>query len=129
MKILVVEDDDKFRLWLLEVLKEAGYQVFESYNGKHALDWIRDHDRDVNLVITDILMPQVDGLEVLFELRRNFPHISAMTMSEGGISLDYCVKVSEAVGSKKFLPKPFQAQALFEAIREVGQMGDDTVLS
>ena len=69
-KILVIEDDIKMREGLVELLTNEGYIVESAQNGKLGLDLIRKNDFDV--VLTDLIMPVMGGLEVLRELKQKY---------------------------------------------------------
>jgi len=117
-RILLVDDDDDFRKMLHKMIERAGYAVQDASNGKLALDLYREHPCD--LILTDLVMPEKEGLETIAELRRFNPHIKIIAMSGGGGSgprgyLDLAKKM----GAKRTLAKPFSHQEILDAITEV----------
>ena len=74
--ILIIEDQTSVRLLLARALEEAGYQVSEAANGRQGLE--RFHAQPVDLVITDLEMPEMNGLEVILELTRAFLNVKIM---------------------------------------------------
>ena len=70
--ILIIDDEEIVRVLLRSALEEAGYEVTEAANGREGLELYRQ--RPIHLVITDILMPEMNGLDMLLELTREFLH-------------------------------------------------------
>ncbi|WP_439659601.1 substrate-binding domain-containing protein [Lentzea sp. HUAS TT2] len=79
--ILLVEDDDQVRTLTRRVLERSGYVVIEARNGLQALGLFDDCEKDIDLVVTDIVMPRMGGLELVTELRRVQPRLAALYMS------------------------------------------------
>ena len=117
-KILIIDDDDTWRGILAKVLEEAGYVVHEAENGNVGLQACRDHD--FQLVITDIFMPERDGLEIVRTLKSSprRPKILAMSGSHAGGQLDFA-GVAARLGADKALKKPFGAEVLRNAVLEL----------
>jgi two-component system, OmpR family, response regulator len=115
--ILIVEDDLDFRNMLAAVLKQEGHTVEEAGDGRTAGRWLSTHKFD--LVLTDVHMPEADGLEMIMKLHdaRNPTPIIAMT--GGHLQSDLYLKVAKTLGARRVLEKPFKLSALFEAIRDV----------
>jgi two-component system response regulator (stage 0 sporulation protein F) len=118
--ILLVEDDDMHRALICSALEGAGYQVQESRNGKEALRQYRLAPSD--LVITDILMPEKDGLETIRALTLEFPDIAIIAMSEITDKLDY-LRVARLFGADRTLRKPFLMDELLKMVQEELQRG------
>jgi len=76
-KALVVDDSRTIRLILRRILREAGFEVFEAGNGKEALDALQAQDGDICLALVDWNMPEMNGMELLTEIRRH-PEMSSM---------------------------------------------------
>jgi CheY-like chemotaxis protein len=116
--ILLVDDDEQFRSMLSAVLRRAGYEVEEACNGNEATMMYLGHQTD--LVITDLIMPDKEGLETIREIRHNNPAARIIAMSGGGRkgSVDY-LRVATAFGAQMVLDKPFSHREILEAIREV----------
>ncbi|RMF90686.1 MAG: response regulator [Nitrospinota bacterium] len=117
-RILVIDDEAPVRRMLRQTLEYAGYTVVEAEDGKEGLKQYRAEPAD--LVITDILMPEKEGLETIRELRREFPETKIIAISGGGRSgvLDF-LNVAEKLGAHRTFHKPFSLQDLLTAIREL----------
>ncbi len=113
--ILLVEDEDTHRMLIRSALEMADYQVREAVNGKEALRQYRLAPTD--LVITDIVMPEKDGLELIWELTRDFPEIRIIAMSEPHEDFDY-LRVAQLFGVNCCRLKPFLTETLLKAVRE-----------
>jgi len=113
--ILLVEDEDTHRMRIRSALEMADYQVREAVNGKEALRQYRLAPTD--LVITDIVMPEKDGLELIWELKRDFPEIRIIAMSEPHEDFDF-LRVAQLFGVNRCLRKPFPMEALLKAVRK-----------
>ncbi len=119
-RILLVEDDEAVRDLLRKTLVSAGYDVEEAPNGVVAVAAYRRQASDV--VITDLVMPEKDGLEAIMELRRLDPAVKIIAMSGGGRSLgpgQLYLESARLFGALRTLAKPFTAQALLKAVSEV----------
>jgi CheY-like chemotaxis protein len=105
-RILLVDDDDSFRKMLRLSLVRLGYEVVEVGNGKDAVRLINEQLPD--LLITDLVMPEKEGLETIDEVRRKHPKLKIIAMSGGGRvnATDY-LKIARAMGADKVLAKPF----------------------
>ena len=110
-RILIIEDEPQMRGMIEQVLIRAGHEVLTASDGKAGLDLFRDQMPD--LVITDILMPEVDGLEIIRSLRREFPDLKIIAMSGGGETgrLQYLPEARE-FGADIALSKPFDPAVL-----------------
>src|SRR5437868_225744 len=116
--ILLVDDDEQFRTMLSEVLTRAGYEVQTACDGNEASRMYRRQPAD--LVITDLIMPEKEGLEMIMELRRNYPEARIIAMSGGGRNgtVNY-LEAARAFGAQQVLNKPFFHQEILEAVRGV----------
>jgi len=105
-KVLVIDDDQDFRKMLCARLIKAGYTVLEAENGLKGLQLYRDEP--VGLVITDIIMPEKEGMETILELKRVNPKVRIVAISGGGRSTpeDY-LNIAEYFGAVKSFMKPF----------------------
>jgi two-component system response regulator (stage 0 sporulation protein F) len=114
--ILLTDDDEGVRTALRLNLEAAGYQVKEARGGREALELYRQAPTDV--VVTDILMPDTDGLEATLVLAREYPDakIIAMTGASGKTNF---LDVAKLFGAQKVLQKPFPMEELLHAIRDV----------
>ncbi len=113
--ILVIDDEEQVRSLLRQALTGAGYEVVEAGNGRQGLDRYREAPTD--LVITDILMPDEDGLEATLQLTREFPEVKIIAMTGGSGNTNF-LDVAKLFGARKTLSKPFELARLLEAVRD-----------
>lgn len=118
-RILVVDDDAAVRALLREVLEEEGFTVKEAADGKQGVVSYRDDPTD--LIITDILMPEKDGVELIMELQESFPDVKIIAMSGGGRGLDaeFNLRIARDFGALQRLEKPFTRKSLLGAVDKV----------
>jgi len=117
VRILVIDDDANIRGVLAEMLRNARYEVIEASNGEEGIRLYREAPFD--LVVTDLLMPEKDGLEVVMELRRDFPEVKIITFSAGNAYGHSSLETSRILGAARTLRKPFLEDELLEVVREV----------
>jgi DNA-binding response OmpR family regulator len=117
-RILLIEENDGLRTILAEHLALAGHTVIEAADGREGLDRFRQVGAD--LVVTDIVMPETEGFEVLRVLRNEQPPVTVIAVSGGGLGSgkDY-LAVAQALGATKVLLKPFSPAVLIAAIHEL----------
>jgi CheY-like chemotaxis protein len=118
-KLLIVEDHDDTRALLVETLREQGYDVLESAHGREASQLAQRHS--IDLIITDVLLPGKDGLEVILEVRKQQPQMRFLAISGGGrtIAADDCLHSAKAFGAQAVLKKPFQHQTFLNAVQSL----------
>jgi DNA-binding response OmpR family regulator len=114
MRILVIEGNLDLRDYLRLALETQGYQVLTARNGEEALGYLNGHPVDV--VLTDIFMPEMDGIETIAALRKLFPDIRVIAMS-GRPGVDY-LAVARELGVARTLRKPFDIEELLAALGE-----------
>jgi DNA-binding response OmpR family regulator len=119
-RILIIDDEDQPRRMLQQVLIRAGYDVVEARDGNQGLQLFRVSQTD--LIITDILMPEKEGLETIIDLRREFPAVKIIAISGGGRTgnLNF-LEVAKRLGAQRTLQKPFELQEMLIAVRELLQ--------
>ncbi len=83
VKILVVDDDDSIRGYLTKLLSSSGYDILSAASGREAVQQVRAHD-DLGLMLLDIVMPEMDGLETLNEIRKFAPDLPIVMLSALG---------------------------------------------
>ena len=116
--ILLIDDDDDVRTMLRLTLVHFGHTVIEARNGREGLALFPHAAAD--LVITDIVMPEGEGLEVLMALRRHVPPVKLMAISGGGrVSAADYLHMAKAMGAAKVLAKPFRAEVFIAAVDEL----------
>jgi CheY-like chemotaxis protein len=118
-RILLIDDDDSFRTMLHLTLTHFGHTVIEARNGKEGLALFKG--ANVDLVITDIVMPETEGFEVLRELRtKQVPPVKVIAISGGGrTSAADNLHMARLLGAAKVLAKPFSNEVLIAAINEL----------
>lgn len=120
-RILIIEDDAQLRRLLRQILENAGYDVVEASSGSAGLR--EAQVVSLNLLITDILMLDGEGLETIQEFRQRYPDVLIIAISGGGIlgDLDF-LDVAERLGAHRTLRKPFGMQELLDCVHEL--LGD-----
>ncbi|MDP1770543.1 MAG: response regulator [Nitrospirota bacterium] len=118
--ILLIDDNDQIRTLLRRVLEEAGYFVMDAANGREGIQQFRETPAE--LVITDLLMPDSDGLEVTMTLRRESPHVKIIALT-GGVGNLNLLEVAKLLGAHRTMKKPFEMTDLLEAVQQVLQEG------
>jgi two-component system cell cycle sensor histidine kinase/response regulator CckA len=115
--ILVVEDDDSVRTLIRSVLKRAGYEVLEARNGGEALVLCESHVSAIDLVLTDVVMPQMSGRELANRLTATRPEIRLLFMS--GYTDAAIVEQGTIDPRTPFLQKPFTPVVLGRKVRQI----------
>jgi|SRR6185503_19467004 len=117
-RILVIEDEGGLRHVLAGALAAAGHDVVEAENGKEAL--LRYGQTRPDLVITDLYMPEMDGMEVVIALRKASPALKVIVISGGGDlhMPDIALKTALALGAFRAIDKPFELQPFLETVEQ-----------
>jgi CheY-like chemotaxis protein len=119
---MVIDDEEGVRRVIAKVLEREGHHVIEASDGKIALNHLRGAALD--LVICDLFMPEMDGVEVLRELRRDYPGMSVVAISggayEGKVQL---LDVAKGLGAVAVLKKPFALEDLVGVVNDVLERG------
>jgi PAS domain S-box-containing protein len=113
--ILVVEDDDDVRAHTVDLLRELGYRVLEAYDGDSALRLLSRPDQDIELLLTDVVMPSMSGWELAEAARDQLPGLKVLFTS--GYPRDAILKNGRLEKGVDLLPKPFSFADLSERIR------------
>jgi DNA-binding response OmpR family regulator len=114
MRVLVIEDNAGLRDIVRLALEGAGHEVLTATHGQEGLAYLNGHR--VDLVVTDLFMPEMDGIEVISALRRQFPGVKIVAMS-GRPGVDY-LSVAKELGAARILRKPFGMDELLSAVGE-----------
>lgn len=118
--ILLVEDDDDMRLMLKDALEKRKHLITEASNGREAL--IKFKSSLTDLVITDLLMPEQDGIGLIMELRKLKPEIKIIAISGGGkIGPSNYLNVAKALGADAVFPKPFNLKSFIEETEKLAE--------
>jgi two-component system response regulator CpxR len=116
--ILIIDDDKVILCFLKESLMREGFNVLTAIDGKKGMNLFNDNQ--VDLVITDIVMPEKDGFETILELKRICPDIKIIAMSGGGHGhSEYYLDTSKGLGVQYTFEKPVNPDDLFEAVYEL----------
>jgi DNA-binding response OmpR family regulator len=117
-RILIIEDEVDVRKVVRKFLETKGYEVLEADNGAMGLDIF--HRERVDLVITDIIMPQMEGLETIQKLRRHSPDVKIIAVSGGGrVGPDNYLNLAKKFGASSTLEKPFDMKQLVQTVEEL----------
>jgi len=117
-QILLVDDEDMVRMQIRSSLELEGHQVREASNGREAIDMLDGYKPD--LMITDILMPEKEGIETIMEVRQKYADIKIIAIS-GGVrteNMDF-LKIAKRLGADLALPKPFGRQQLLTLVNQL----------
>ncbi len=114
-RILLIEDDDTMRGMLRRMLELENFEVMEASDGNDGLIKYRNNPADI--VITDIIMPNKDGLNTIDDLLREFPNVRIIAISGGGnIKPERYLSLAKTLGAQYILEKPFSRKQLLDAI-------------
>ncbi len=116
-RILLVEDEEAVRAFAARALASRGYKVHEASTGTEALELIDEIDEQIDLVISDVMMPEMDGPTLLKKLRETQPDLKIIFVS--GYAEDAFAKNLDENDTFSFLPKPFSLKQLATAVKEV----------
>lgn len=115
--ILLAEDEESVRNLARQVLLGCGYQVHEAANGEEALRWMETRTEPIHLLVSDIVMPQVDGYELAKRIKERHPECKVLLIS--GYAMDWDRIRSDRNVDFSFLPKPFTPTVLAQEVRHV----------
>ncbi len=118
--ILLIDDDDLLRGVLAKALGHAGHVVIQAADGQQGTEIARA--ANVDLVITDLIMPVQEGVETIVKLRRERPQIPIIAISGGMTNSKLYLDIAARIGARRILAKPFTPQELLATISEV--LGD-----
>jgi two-component system cell cycle sensor histidine kinase/response regulator CckA len=110
--VLVVDDEDDVRHLLVDVLRIGAYNVIEARDGEQALEVARKHDKPIGLLVTDIVMPGLTGMELADALRDRHANLKVLFMS-GYAERD---RVRQLHDNEQFIPKPFLPAELYRRV-------------
>ena len=119
-RILIAEDEKDIRTACRRILERAGYAVLEAGNGEEALQFLKN--QPVDILITDIVMPEKDGIELIQEISDDYPHVRVIAVSGGGAHpafADNYLKTTKALGAEITLKKPFTPEDLLTAVKSI----------
>lgn len=118
IRILVIDDDPVVRGMLAEMLRREGYDVDEAEDGRAGMRRFRE--QPATLVITDVVMPEQEGLETLMQLRQASPTVKVIAISGGGrVGPESYLNSARTLGANAVMAKPFGREALLDAVTKV----------
>lgn len=117
-KVLIIDDDEQVGLLFSRILADGGFTIQRAPNGRIAKT-IYDNDAP-DLVITDILMPEMDGIEVIRDLHKTHPHVKVLAIS-GGSRMGHLnfLEMAKSLGADRILHKPVSPQELLQEVRQL----------
>jgi CheY-like chemotaxis protein len=118
-RILIIDDSDAMRAQLELHLAELNHTLVTASNGLEAVHAVESAG-PFDLVITDMFMPEMDGIEAIERIKALQPDIKIIAISGGGMGMSGAamLEIANGLGAQKTLPKPFQAQELIQAVSE-----------
>jgi len=120
--VLVIDDSETIRAHVGTILRGAGYEVLEASDGLMGAFTIRERAQDLSLVICDINMPRLDGLEMLEVLRGQYPKLPILMLTTES-RVDKVERAKKA-GAKAWIIKPFKPELLVEAVTKLTAMAE-----
>lgn len=114
--ILLAEDEDAIRSLVVRLLRRNGFEVIAAHNGREALELAAAYDGEINLLLTDVVMPLMGGFELVEEFRRRHPDAKVVLMS--GYTQGNVIPRGVEDGTMPFLQKPFETQQLMRTVQD-----------
>jgi CheY-like chemotaxis protein len=117
--ILVIEDDEDIRQMICEILEDEGYETRQASNGMEGLNVLQRWP-EIGIIITDLIMPEKEGIETIAEIRKDFPSVRILAISGGGICMpENYLNLARALGANATLSKPFGRKELLNALENL----------
>lgn len=116
-RLLIIDDEPHFANMLREAFESQGYEVFVAHDGNEGIRRCREHSPDA--VITDIVMPEKEGLEMIAEVRRDFPDMIIVAMTGVSVGAEDYLKMARLQGAKLMYQKPFPIRKMVDEVREL----------
>jgi len=115
-RILIIDDDAQLLDMLRQTLERDGYEVVGASDGKAGL--IRYRENPTDLIITDLIMPEKEGIETIIEIRRDFPDVKIIAISGGGrVDPGQYLSIAKSFGVQYTFAKPVERKELLKAVR------------
>ena len=117
-RILIVEDNEDLRNFLRMKLESAGFKVTVAPSGAEALELMASEPAD--MVLTDVFMPEKDGMETIVEIRARYPQATIIAMSgwDSRSDADY-LRIAREIGAVRTFRKPFEPEQMVEVLRQL----------
>ena len=117
-RILIIDDEQQIRSMLRLMLERDGYEVLEAPDGIAGIEAYRQKPAD--LIITDLIMPNKDGIGMIIELQKEFPDVKIIAMSGGGLNKpDGYLKGAKKLGAACTLTKPIDREKMLRAVKNI----------
>jgi CheY-like chemotaxis protein len=114
--ILLVEDDEQVRGFIRSVLRDKGYRVLEAADGRAGLEVAQSRGREIDLLLADMLLPELSGFDLAETLRRQFPELKVLFIT-GYVEGEIVQRSITELGAF-FLDKPFQPSVLVSKVKQ-----------
>ena len=122
MRILVIDDDEQMLVLLQQAMQWAGFEVMAAENGRKGQQLFEEQPAD--LIITDLIMPEQEGLETIRSLKQGYPKVKIIAISGGGrIGPEAYLPAAMELGADRIFAKPFDVKELISAVQEL--LGND----
>ena len=115
--ILIIDDEPQIRSMIRLILERSGYTVIEASDGIEGIRLFRE--KPAALIITDLIMPNKDGIGLIIELKKEFPNVKIVAMSGGGLNRpEGYLRGAQKLGAACTLSKPINRQELLRAVKD-----------
>lgn len=117
-RILIIDDEPQIRSMLKLMLERDGYEVVEAPDG---IEGIRVHRQNpADLIITDLIMPNKDGIGMIIDLKKEFPEVKIIAMSGGGLNKpDGYLEGAKKLGAARTMTKPIDREEMLRAVKNI----------
>jgi DNA-binding response OmpR family regulator len=115
--VLLIDDDEMLRTVLAIAIEQAGHSVLQAEDGQKGVELSRA--ANIDIVVTDLIMPVQEGVETIMTLRRERPRLPIIAISGGVSNSKLYLDIAGKIGAKRMLPKPFAPRQLVALIEEI----------
>ena len=121
-KVLVIDDDHMVRYTLSKILRHAGYEVLTAADGQRGMTAFNSERPEI--VVTDLIMPEQEGIETILQMRRARPEVKIIAISGGGrIANTDVLQLARSLGADDIIAKPFEAEELLTRLSHPDPFG------
>jgi DNA-binding NtrC family response regulator len=116
-RILIIDDESQIRSMLRLMLERVGYEIAEAPDGIEGIRQYRENPAD--LIITDLIMPNKDGIGMIIDLKKEFPKVKIIAMSGGGVNRpEGYLDGAKKLGATRTLTKPIDRDEMLKAVKD-----------